>query len=273
MKAQEIFSKALLMPELNGMSVFVTRAAHQAEELCQLIEAAGGRPIRFPVTRIEPVAATHPQIVSALPHVASMDAIVFVSPNAVQHGLELLKNQEIKLSPRSSLFAIGPGTKRSLAERGFSNILMPLEHFDSQALLALPELRDVSQKKILIIRGEAGREELALELERRGGRVFHLPCYRREPEERVNEESLSLWEAGSGDVLLITSTSSIDHLRLILGDKIIRLLKGMIIVMASRRIARHWQAASLPGKVIIADNASPTKLIAAIKKYEDEMLS
>ena len=254
------------MGDLKGVSVVVTRAAHQADELCSLIEAAGGQPIRFPVTRIEPMVESDPDIRSVVPHLGRMDIVIFISPNAATFGLALFQRLGLTFPKDATVIAIGPGTARVLEACGLAVNGIPDNRFDSEALLGLPELQNVASKKILIVRGLGGREEIALELERRGGRVFHLPCYRREPEKEVNEQSLKLWEAAGGDVLLITSTSSVDHLRLILGDKINRLLKGMIIVAASRRIARHWQAASLPGKVIIAENASPTKLIAALKK-------
>ena len=39
---------------LAGLRVLVTRPAHQAEELCALIERAGGIPVRFPTIEIAP---------------------------------------------------------------------------------------------------------------------------------------------------------------------------------------------------------------------------
>ena len=43
------------MADLMPLSVVVTRAVHQADELCSLIEKAGAEAIRFPVTKIEPI--------------------------------------------------------------------------------------------------------------------------------------------------------------------------------------------------------------------------
>ena len=37
---------------LHGLSILVTRPAHQADALCELIETAHGRPIRFPAMEI-----------------------------------------------------------------------------------------------------------------------------------------------------------------------------------------------------------------------------
>ncbi len=82
--------KVLLMPELNGMSVVVTRAAHQAEELCQLIEAAGGRPVQVPVTRIEPAAEASAKLALLRPNLQSINVAIFISPNAATYGLNLL---------------------------------------------------------------------------------------------------------------------------------------------------------------------------------------
>ena len=43
------------MADPSQLSVVVTRAVHQADELCNLISQAGAEAVRFPVTEIEAV--------------------------------------------------------------------------------------------------------------------------------------------------------------------------------------------------------------------------
>ena len=71
---------------LAGIGVLVTRPAGQAAELVAAIEAAGGRSIGFPVIEIAPRS---PQAIEAdLAGLADPDIVIFISRNAVEHGLD-----------------------------------------------------------------------------------------------------------------------------------------------------------------------------------------
>jgi uroporphyrinogen-III synthase len=80
-------SGADMQGALGGRGILVTRPAHQAEPLCGLIEAAGGRALRFPVMEIRP-AADQPAVQADLARLAGYDLAIFVSANAVQYTLE-----------------------------------------------------------------------------------------------------------------------------------------------------------------------------------------
>ena len=79
--------------------------------------------------------------------------------------------------------AIGQGTVRALAAHGVHGCIAPEQRFDSEALLALPELQAerVAGQRVLILRGDGGRELLAETLSARGALVDLVSCYRRLP--------------------------------------------------------------------------------------------
>ena len=160
------------------LSVVVTRAVHQADELCNLISQAGAEAVRFPVTEIEAVDDSDPALVQSLETLDETDVAIFVSPNAATYGL-FLERQGRELPKRARVLAVGPGTARQLHERGVSVSAVPQGKYDSEALLGLPDLQDVAGRSVLIIRGQAGREMLAEELDRRQAVVSHLVCYRK----------------------------------------------------------------------------------------------
>ena len=74
---------------LTGLQVLVTRPRHQAAGLVARIEALGGTAIRFPVIEILP-AAQPERAAEAMQSLEAVGTAIFVSPNAVEHGLALL---------------------------------------------------------------------------------------------------------------------------------------------------------------------------------------
>jgi uroporphyrinogen-III synthase len=60
-----------------------------------------------------------------------------------------------------------------------NHVLIPDENFDSEGLLATEEMNDIKNKKIVIFRGEGGRETLAETLRARGAEVTYAECYTR----------------------------------------------------------------------------------------------
>ena len=70
-------------PRLQGQVILNTRPAHQQAELTALLERDGARVLSFPV--IEIVASGTP-----LAQPVDHDILLFVSRNAVDHGLDLL---------------------------------------------------------------------------------------------------------------------------------------------------------------------------------------
>ncbi len=64
---------------------------------------------------------------------------------------------------------------------GFAEVIAPQDGFDSEAVIALPEFAAdaVRGRKVLIFRGDGGRELLADTLRERGASVEYVTCYRR----------------------------------------------------------------------------------------------
>ncbi|WP_206215660.1 uroporphyrinogen-III synthase, partial [Pseudomonas viridiflava] len=79
-------------------------------------------------------------------------------------------------------FTVGAATGRILADHGLA-VNYPAQGDDSEALLALPQLHTAlaatATPRVLILRGEGGREALAECLRGQGVAVDYLPLYRR----------------------------------------------------------------------------------------------
>jgi uroporphyrinogen-III synthase len=154
---------------LAGVGVLVTRPKEQAADLVAAIDAAGGHSIVFPVIEIAPRSPQ--EIETELAGRANPDIVIFISRNAVEHGLAW--------SGDGAIAAVGPATAAAIEAAARIVDIRPASGFDSESLLEEPALREVRGKTIRIIRGSGGRELLATTLRERGAEVDYLEVYAR----------------------------------------------------------------------------------------------
>lgn len=185
--------------DLRRTGILVTRPAHQAAGLCELIESHNGVALRFPGLEILPPPDPAP---AAAVLREPMDLLIFVSPNAVTQGLRLLAEA---LPSRPVVGAVGKATAHALEAAGWRVDLLPEHQFDSEGLLALPELRRISGKRVVIVRGEGGRPLLGDTLRERGADLVYAEVYRRVCPDADPSELLTAWDSEVG---LVTATSN-----------------------------------------------------------------
>ena len=161
---------------LAGKGIVVTRPVHQAAHLAGLIRAESGNPLLFPVIEIVGLDDTRP-LLALIDRLDEFDWAVFVSPNAVMKALSLIHARRT-LPARVRFAAVGRGSVRELKLCGVTAVIAPAR-FDSEALLELPPMQDVTGKRIVIFRGEGGRDFLGDTLTARGAAVEYAACYRR----------------------------------------------------------------------------------------------
>jgi uroporphyrinogen-III synthase len=192
---------------LAGLGVLVTRPARQAGGFAMKIAALDGVPIIFPAIAILPPVDPAP-LAGAHLTLSTYDMAIFVSANAVEYGAPDSRQWPDRLIP----FAPGPGTAEALAAIGIAGTRVPRTTYDSEGLLALDELSDVRGKRIVIFRGNGGREHLGEALSARGALVDYVSCYRRT---RPEAGSLGLAEAFRErriHAVTVTSTEGLDNL-------------------------------------------------------------
>lgn len=255
------------MPEirLHGLRVLVTRPAHQAQALAEQIEQAGGEAIRLPT--IEIAAPADPAALDrVLDHLDDFDLAIFVSPNAVRTALARLA-RHATLPPGLELAAVGQATVRALHTAGAAPVLAPAEHFDSEGLLELLPADQVAGKRILIFRGNGGRELLGDTLAARGARVTYAECYRRLPPRTPDPAALARLERGEIDVITITSIESLRNLYEMAGDAGRACLLGTPVLVTSERQVEACRAFGFRAGVCVAAQSSDAAILAALHAW------
>ena len=242
---------------LTGTGVLVTRPRTQATELADAIERQGGQAFCFPV--IEIVARDPHEIDDDVAEQASPDIVIFISRNAVEHG--------IRYTAGALIAAIGPATADAVRAAGRVVDIQPSSGYDSEHLLTEAPLQDVAGKHVRIIRGSQGREVLANELRERGATVDYLSVYeRRLP--AVDPDTLAelerRWRQGGINVITIMSVQSLANLARILPDWCAAQVASTPLVTPSGRVLKETLDRYPASRPVLAAGPGADDMVQAI---------
>jgi uroporphyrinogen-III synthase len=216
---------------LHRLTIVVTRPRDQAAQLAQRIEQAGGIPLLFPLLEITAVPDTRP-LIEQISRLGKFELAIFISPNAVRYGIAAIRAAG-EFPPKLKIATVGQGSAKALREVGIGNVIAPTERFDSEGLLALPELQDVSGWRVMIFRGDGGRELLGDTLKARGATVEYAACYQRSKPQQDAGELL----AAGPDAITVTSSEALGYLWDMLKDNDRALLRNTPLFVPHPRIA------------------------------------
>lgn len=228
-------------------TVLITRPDDQTEALAQRLRAAGHRPLHRPALLIEPLPVTGDHRRRLL-DLDQFHAVFFVSANAARLALEAMADLWPQWPLGVHWLAVGEATAAVIAAAGLTP-QTPASGFNSEAVLALPCLADVTERPILICRGETGRDWLAAQLRERGARVTILPFYRRRPNRRFR------WPA-QAEVVMVTSVESWQAMAA-------QVPCHAAVVAAGERVAAAV-AGDHHGRLVVARSAHDEHMVAAL---------
>jgi uroporphyrinogen-III synthase len=253
--------------ELGGLRVLVTRPVDQAETLCRLIADAGGEALRLPTLVIrdpEPEqAARRDAVIDAL---EVYDLAVFISVNAVARGMERIRAR--RAWPAGVKIAtVGASSARALERYGLAVDLVPAHEFNSEALLALEALQSMRGRRVVIFRGNGGRDVLRDELRGRGASVDYVEVYRRACPDIDPEAIAHLWQPGAINIVTVTSNESLQNLHDMAGPRGQPLLRELPLVVVSPRQAVLAAALGFNNEPLVAANAGDEAILAVLLDY------
>jgi len=224
---------------LTGVGVLITRPKKQADFLAKRLEEAGAVPVLLPTIEIAPPSDMQP-LREARAQLGAYDFVMFVSANAVEQALAT----STPWPQNVTALAPGKGTAAALQQAGVPAecILMPVARFDSEGLLALPALQHMQGKRVLILRGEQGRELLGETLAARGAEVTRVTCYRRMCPAGETEFLWPLLRQNRLQAITLTTGEALDNLETMAGEALSQALKMLPVFVTHPRIAAHAQA-------------------------------
>ncbi len=218
---------------MSTKTIVITRPSGQArqliEVLTQAIEKSGVAKRTFPEILSLPLLTIVPKDNLALAdHIASAlkdaDLAIFVSPNAIESVMRLLERDWQDFSKKIiPIGVMGGSSKLALQNHGIgleetpTPIVIPKnnEHWDSEGLWQeLQGLKwDWTNKKIVIFKGEGGRDWLADTLNKAGATIETISTYTRIPLDVDNPAWQAIGEMDfSKSLWLLTSSEAVRYL-------------------------------------------------------------
>jgi uroporphyrinogen-III synthase len=161
--------------------VIITRPLQQGQALVQRLVQAGHQATLFPLLEILPLE-DESALRAALSRLHEYALVAFVSPNAIAASLRHVKQWPDGVD----IAVVGEGSRQALLAHGIiergMRIFSPKnrERTDSQTLLEVLDLPALAGRRVLILRGESGRELLADALREAGAQVEPVAAYRRQ---------------------------------------------------------------------------------------------
>lgn len=246
---------------LSGIHIAVTRPVDQAQGITELISRLGGVAIPYPLLAIQPLESYH-TFEQQLAELETTDWAIFISTNAVDNAMPHILKRYGNIPENLRFAAMGHQTAKELGLYGVRNVLIPHMRFDSETLLALPEMHDVANMKIAIFRGVGGRELLADTLKSRGADVYFAECYQRVNPQTNADLLCDLWKQGKLQAVIVTSSEAMRYLLDLAGHA--EWLRHVILCVNHVRIAELPLQHGL--KVAVADAPGDSAVLDTLLK-------
>ncbi|MGM3389507.1 uroporphyrinogen-III synthase [Stutzerimonas stutzeri] len=250
---------------MTGWRLLLTRPAEESAALADLLDEHGIHSSSLPLLAIEPLPESAEQRATML-ELDRYQAVIVVSKPAARLGLERLDRYWPQPPFGQVWFSVGAATGGLLEAYGL-DVSWPDSGDDSEALLALPRLAEavaVPEPKVLLLRGEGGRELIAETLRQRGVQVDSLELYRRYLPTYPAGTLLGKVRSERLNALVVSSGQGLQSLRQLAGDDWAELLELPLFVPSPRVAALATQLGAK--RIVDCRGAGAAALLAALRE-------
>ncbi|SDY65217.1 uroporphyrinogen-III synthase [Pseudomonas sp. NFIX28] len=249
---------------MSDWRVLLTRPTDESVLLAETLGEAGVFSSSLPLLEIAALPLGETQRARML-ELQLYCAVIVVSKPAARMAVQLLE-QFWPRPPSQRWFSVGAATAQILADHGLL-VFFPEQGDDSEALLELPQLREAIARpdpRVLIVRGQGGRELLAERLRGQGASVDYLELYRRDLPHYADGVLMQRIQAERLNGLVVSSGQGFEHLQRLAGEAWPQVARLPLFV-PSPRVAEMARAAGAD-KVVDCRGASAAALLTALRE-------
>jgi len=243
----------------------ITRPRVKGEQLARQIEAANGAALCCPFIDIS-AGQQFDKVSSILEKLQPDDYIIAISDNAVNYANTSLINANKTWPQQINYIAVGPTTALSWQKYGINHARIPDTH-DSEGVLKLLANASVEHKKIVILRGNGGRETMAEDLTQRTANVTYCEVYQRTAPSYDPDILINKWQQFAINSVIITSGEILGNLIKTIPYTALPWILNLHFIVPSQRIAALAHTLGIK-HVTVASGASNNSLFNAIKQLD-----
>jgi uroporphyrinogen III methyltransferase / synthase len=263
-------------PLLQGKTVIVAGSLNKAQKLVSGLEKLGARVLPLHVIAIREVSDKR-ALDAALRDLGAYTWIIFTSSYGVQFFAQRMKELEITMDSKGDalICAVGPATAAALEERGFKVDMIPQEFVAEGILKGLTErhggLSRLAGRRILIPRAKEARDILPSRLSAAGARVDIAYCYETTVGQ-IDDATLAGIKSRKPDLLVFTSSSTINNFAAIVGDEPARDMMKQVAVAVIGPITEATAKSFGKDPEIVPEENTVDSLLDAIRGYFETRL-
>ncbi|MCL7945596.1 uroporphyrinogen-III synthase [Marinobacter sp. ATCH36] len=245
---------------LVGRRILICRPQPEADRLAEVFREAGADAQVLPLIAREPLPED-PASRTLILNLDEFSRVIAVSPYAASLLLEWLDTWWPQTPSGIQWYGVGAGTAAVLAGYGL-NTRQPKTGHTSEDLLQLPELASLDHEKVLVVRGQEGRELIPQTLEERGARVTVLPLYRRYRPDYDKTTLIAMLNNFSPEAIITLSGETLNNL-IALSENTGHNLEDTLLVVPVERIAEQARLAGLR-RTCIPGSLADSTIVAAV---------
>ncbi|MFC4260707.1 uroporphyrinogen-III synthase [Marinobacter lacisalsi] len=223
-------------PPLANMRVLICRPEPEASRLAGAFRSAGAHSRTLPVMERVPLPET-PEQRQTLLDLDLYQHVIAVSPYAARQLLERIDTWWPQFPTGIHWYGVGASTAAVLEKAGLTPE-HPADGFTSEALLALPSLQQLEHEKVLLARGDHGRELIRETLTQRGASVTVLPLYHRQPATPSRADRMDNLDQFQPDVIIVLSGETLNNFIALSNNSSHNCRKSLLLV-PTERVARQ----------------------------------
>ena len=247
------------------LRILVTRPQRHQQPLIDALQQQGWFAMGQPLLDI----CANPnieQLAQTTHSLLQFEIIIAISDNAVRYTNTWLTQHQLNWPTQARYFAVGKNTADCWQQCANVTARYP-ESADSEGLIAMAELQAVNNTKILILKGNEGRDLIATSLRQRGADITEISTYQRQPIPLNQHETLTKWQQNHINSVIITSGEILSALINVVPNSGRNWLFKLHLIVISQRIAELAKAAGFTN-IWIAQGASQSALIQCLHQIE-----
>jgi uroporphyrinogen-III synthase len=259
----------LINKGLNGQRILITRPQHKQQALSDLLTMHGALVEKLAAIEIKAIDASDSHYGLLKQHILDLDLfdiIICISANAARIAGDLIDQYWPQLPIKIQWLAIGHATASALEKYDIAAQAVT-GNSDSETLLTHPQLQQIAGKKVLILKGNSGRELLSEILTQRRATISEANLYNRLIPVYTDERIKGVLYSHSFSAILTTSAQAITNLTIIArGSKEQFCIKSLLetpLIVPSSRVANVAKTLGYQ-RITVAPAADDQSMIAAL---------